>query len=156
MYPFCIEPVMPGDLDSFMEEVWAESRAAGPEAVAQLEERLELFELARKLFELRRARRWTQQRLAERSGVQQSEISRIERGEGNPTFRTLSALARALEVHLDFVASPAEERAGARRVAVAARRAQANRTEARKSASSTARKSTSGARKGAASPRGRR
>jgi XRE family transcriptional regulator, regulator of sulfur utilization len=119
--PVCSEFVMPGDLDSFMEEVWAESRAAGPEAVARFEAQLEQFELARRLFELRRARRWTQERLAERSGVQQSEISRIERGEGNPTFRTLSALARALEVRLDFVASPAVERTGARRLAVAAK-----------------------------------
>ncbi len=74
-----LSPPMPGDLDSFLEEVRAESRAAGPEVVAGFEAALEHFELARQLIELRKAHGWTQQRLSKRSGVQQSEISRIER-----------------------------------------------------------------------------
>ena len=44
----------------------------------------------------------TQQQLAAASGIRQSEISRIESGHGNPTLKTISALARALgaELHL--------------------------------------------------------
>lgn len=91
------------DLDLFMEEVRAESIAAGPEAEAELDAYLEHFELARQVIELRKSIGWTQKRLAARSGVQQSEISRIERGEGNPTYRTLKAIAKALRLELAFV-----------------------------------------------------
>jgi XRE family transcriptional regulator, regulator of sulfur utilization len=143
---------MPGDLDSFMEEVRAESRAEGLEAVAELQMFQEQYQLARQLFELRRARGWTQKQLAARSGVQQSELSRIERGEGNPTFRTLSALARALDVRLDFVDALVSEDAGARRLAVAAKRTRAKRSRADKSVP-TKRQPASGARKSASSPR---
>jgi len=45
----------------------------------------------------------TQQQLAAAaSGIRQSEISRIEGGHGNPTLKTICALARALgaELHI--------------------------------------------------------
>jgi transcriptional regulator with XRE-family HTH domain len=45
----------------------------------------------------------TQRELSERSGVRQADISRIERGAGNPTEATLQRLAGALEKRLDLV-----------------------------------------------------
>ncbi len=42
----------------------------------------------------------TQQQLAAASGIRQSEISRIESGNGNPTLKTIGALARALGAEL--------------------------------------------------------
>ncbi len=45
---------------------------------------------------LRKRRDLTQRQLAARTGIQQSEISRIEGGRANPTASTLVALARAL------------------------------------------------------------
>lgn len=42
----------------------------------------------------------TQQRLAELSGVPQSEISKIENARANPTVATLAAIARPLELEL--------------------------------------------------------
>ena len=42
----------------------------------------------------------TQQQLAAASGIRQSEISRIESGHGNPTLKTIGALARALGAEL--------------------------------------------------------
>jgi len=42
----------------------------------------------------------TQQQLAAASGIRQSEISRIESGHGNPTLKTIGALARALGTEL--------------------------------------------------------
>lgn len=42
----------------------------------------------------------TQPQLAQRSGVQQADISRIERGLGNPTRDTLIRLADALGMQL--------------------------------------------------------
>lgn len=47
------------------------------------------------------AARWP----ADASGIRQSEISRIESGNGNPTLKTLGALARALGAELR-IASP--------------------------------------------------
>ena len=52
----------------------------------------------------RRERNLTQKQLAELSGIDQAEISRIERGQANPTAATLSALTRALDVDLQLVA----------------------------------------------------
>jgi transcriptional regulator with XRE-family HTH domain len=142
--PVYVESAMPGDLDSFMEEVRAESRAAGPEAVAELDAYSEHFEFARQLLELRKARGWTQKRLADQAGVQQSEISRIERGEGNPTFRTLSALARAFEVRLGFVVPHASGQQGARKLAAAAKRVQATRTKPQKALQIERRRTSTG------------
>jgi len=42
----------------------------------------------------------TQKQLAERSGIDQAEISRIETGEANPTVKTLQRLAEAMGMRL--------------------------------------------------------
>lgn len=55
------------------------------------------------MLKLRIARELTQVQLAERSGVAQSEISRIERGLANPTEDTLAKLATALGAHVEVV-----------------------------------------------------
>lgn len=44
----------------------------------------------------RRAANLTQTRLAELSGIPQSEISRFERGQGNPTLETIGRLFSSL------------------------------------------------------------
>ena len=44
----------------------------------------------------------SQRELAERSGVRQADISRIERGTGNPTEATLQRLAEALDRRLQL------------------------------------------------------
>lgn len=79
------------DLAEFLAEVQAESVAAGDEEAFKAYG--EHFELARQIIELRLSKGWTQAEWAKRSGVQQSEISRIERGQGNPTYVTLTRLA---------------------------------------------------------------
>ena len=56
--------------------------------------------LGAQLAAARAKRALTQQMLAERSGLQQAEISRIERGLGNPTTTTLMRLLDALEYEL--------------------------------------------------------
>jgi ribosome-binding protein aMBF1 (putative translation factor) len=45
----------------------------------------------------------TQRQLSELAGVPQADISRIERGAGNPTEATLQRLARALDRRLTLV-----------------------------------------------------
>ncbi len=121
---------MADDLKQFLDEVRAESEAAGPEAVAELEAYRRHFELTRQLHELRVARGLSQAELSRRSGVQQSEISRIEHGRGNPTYQTLAALAGALRSRIAFV--PATE------TTVRAKRATVTRTHAERKPSSRA------------------
>lgn len=82
--------------------VVAEAEAEGPEAVAELRMFQDSYRLASDLISRRRAMGMTQQQLAAASGIRQSEISRIEGGNGNPTLKTIGALAHALgaEIHL--------------------------------------------------------
>ncbi len=85
-------------------ELEAEARAEGPEAVAELEAFRLRFSLARQLAERRRTQHLTQKQLAERSGIDQAQISRIERGQSTPSITTLGALTRALELDVQLVA----------------------------------------------------
>lgn len=53
---------------------------------------------------LRKAKGWTQEQLAERSGLTQQYLSDLERGKRNPTIVTIYEIALALDVsHLDLV-----------------------------------------------------
>ena len=61
------------------------------------------LDLAKQLVELRRSCGLSQTRLAERSGIPQSEISRIERGVANPTAATLRRLAAVLDANLAII-----------------------------------------------------
>jgi DNA-binding XRE family transcriptional regulator len=104
------------DFDDFMREVAAESASHGE--TQAFEAYGEHFRLALEVIRLRKSQKWTQQQLAKVSGVQQSEISRIERGQANPTFRTLQQIAQALKKTIGFVDAPSRRR-GARRAASA-------------------------------------
>jgi len=74
--------------------------AASSEFAAELDERAELGAV---LATVRRARSLTQPALSALTGIQQAEISRIERGVGNPTAATLLRLADALGQKLTLV-----------------------------------------------------
>jgi transcriptional regulator with XRE-family HTH domain len=53
---------------------------------------------------LRKAKGWTQEQLAERSGLTQQYLSDLERGKRNPTIVTIYEIAQALDAwHLDLV-----------------------------------------------------
>lgn len=95
---------MPTSFDDFIKQLETEAQAEGPEAVAELEAFRLHFSLARQLAAHRRERHLTQKQLAQLSGVDQAEISRIERGQANPTTATLGALTRALAVDVRLVA----------------------------------------------------
>ena len=66
-----------------------------------------VYKLASEVIGLRLKHGLTQVQLAERCGIDQAEISRIETGNGNPTARTLERIADALDADLRLV-----ERAG--------------------------------------------
>lgn len=78
---------------SWSEETAAVHAAAAASFDADLAARAELGAM---LAAARAERHLTQPALSAASGVQQAEISKIERGLGNPTASTLSRLAAAL------------------------------------------------------------
>ena len=84
--------------------VVAEAEAEGPAAVAELRMLEDHYRLASDLIGRRLALHMTQTQLAAASGIRHSEISRIESGHGNPTLKTISALARALGAELHMAA----------------------------------------------------
>jgi transcriptional regulator with XRE-family HTH domain len=70
---------------------------------AHLDAEIRRFDLAGQLLSLRLDAGVSQQQLAEVSGISQADISRYERGVGNPTRATIDALAVALGAHLELV-----------------------------------------------------
>lgn len=56
--------------------------------------------LGKRIRELRKARKLTIERLAERTGVNDKYLGSVERGEQNPSFKVLTKVARALAVEL--------------------------------------------------------
>jgi ribosome-binding protein aMBF1 (putative translation factor) len=91
----------------FMAELEAEAKTEGAAAVEELETFREYFRLAREMAEARKAKGLSQQQLAAKADVYQSEISDIERGRANPTFQTLQRLARSLGGRIGFVTTAA-------------------------------------------------
>lgn len=89
------------DLIQFIEE---EAAAEGPEAVAELRAFDARFRLAAELLHARQQAHMTQRELAAASGVQQAEISKIERGEIAPGVTTVDKLLRPLGRRLAVVA----------------------------------------------------
>ena len=67
----------------------AEYEALGPE-----------YEVVKTIINQRVKRGWSQTKLAEAVGSRQPVISRLERGEGNPSLSTLHKIAKALDLSL--------------------------------------------------------
>ena len=91
------------DFDEHYRRVVAEAEAEGPAAVMELRMLEDRYRLAADLIGRRLALHMTQQQLAAASGIRQSEISRIEGGNGNPTLKTIGALARALGAEVRLI-----------------------------------------------------
>ena len=58
------------------------------------------FAIIQAMITARQKTGMTQKQLAERTGIHQSDISKLERGNGNPSLRTLSRLADGLGMKL--------------------------------------------------------
>ena len=76
---------MPTKFDDYIREIEEKIKAEGPETVARWEAFNTHFAMARDVRELRKERHLTQKQLAAASGISPAEISRIERGQTNPT-----------------------------------------------------------------------
>lgn len=58
-------------------------------------------EIGRRIREAREDRGWTQQDLAERTGIRRPNVARLERGSGLPNLATLVRVAAGLEIALE-------------------------------------------------------
>lgn len=63
--------------------------------------------LMRAMIEARQSQNLTQKELAERCGIAQTEISRIERGIRNPSIRVLQKIAEGMDMYLQISFLPA-------------------------------------------------
>lgn len=86
------------------DEVSAERRARlSPEAKEQRRVFEQAYDVAVQVIELRERHGLTQAELAARCGIDQGDISRIERGSTSPTAKTLQRIAAALDSDLRLV-----------------------------------------------------
>ena len=87
--------------------------------------------LGRRVRELRHARGWTQEQLAERAVLSYKFIGEIERGTVNPTLSTLVSLADALDTAVSKLFAEAEQKSPPDYVTVSRRKLQMVREAAR-------------------------
>ncbi|MDO8465243.1 MAG: helix-turn-helix transcriptional regulator [Gallionella sp.] len=79
------------------------TRSNEPPGKGSLERLRHRYAVGGQILLLRIKRGMTQEDLAAKTGIQQSEISKIERGVGNPTEDTLATLTHALGARLAVV-----------------------------------------------------
>lgn len=91
-------------LEDFARRVHARANAQGPEAQAELAGFDYIYALANAIWQRRIALGLTQEELAARTGIPQSEISKLENGRANPTATRIGAVMSALELEPAFPA----------------------------------------------------
>lgn len=89
---------------SYRESTAARRARVAPGAEADRAVFEKAYDVAMQVVELREKHGLTQAQLAELSGIDQGDISRIERGATSPTARTLQRVADALGADLRLVA----------------------------------------------------
>ena len=58
------------------------------------------FAIVQAIIDARKAVGLTQKQLSKRTGIAQSDISKLENGDGNPSLKTLKRLAVAMDMNL--------------------------------------------------------
>lgn len=87
------------------EDVTEERRAKlDPASKEQAQVFNHAYRIPMQVVDLRELHGLTQSQLAERCGMDQADISRIERGSTSPTTRVLQRIADALDADLELVA----------------------------------------------------
>lgn len=79
--------------------------AGTPEQIA-FENELKAEILAHRFKELRKKKNLTQEQLAEKTGIEKGQISRIENGKYNLTLATINKIASALGAKVNFELQP--------------------------------------------------
>lgn len=93
------------DLTKFLEQ-----QLKNPSFRAEWEALQPEMAVVQAMIDARKKAGLTQQQLAERTGIAQSDISKLETGTGNPSVRTLQRLAAGMDMvlHIEFL--PAADR----------------------------------------------
>lgn len=88
------------ELDLDANDIWENGKEVDKERVSDIN-----LLLAQHLIEAREKVQMTQKQLAEKTGIYQSDISKIERGIGNPSLSTLRRIADGvgMELKIEFV-----------------------------------------------------
>lgn len=95
---------MSHDFEALLEQIDREATEQGPRAVAELQALQVKYRMLNQLIEGRRALNLTQKELAQKAGLGQAEVSKIERGRKSPTLDTYSRLAAALGLEVPRLA----------------------------------------------------
>lgn len=64
------------------------------------------FSIIQAMIDARKSRGITQKELSERTGITQSDISKLENGNANPSIKTLQRLASGMGMKMKIVFSP--------------------------------------------------
>ena len=67
------------------------------------------FAIIQAIIDARKNAELTQKELADRTGIAQGDISKLERGNGNPSLKTLQRLATAMNMKLRLEFLPIHE-----------------------------------------------
>ena len=91
-------------MNPIYEDIITDRRARlAPGSATQREVFEKAYDIAMQLIDLREKQGLTQAQLAERCGMDQGDISRIERGSTSPTAKTLQRIAEALDADVRLV-----------------------------------------------------
>lgn len=82
---------------------WLKQQMKDPEFVEEYHKLDEEFELLEMLLAARLEAKLTQAQLAEKAGMKQESIARIESGQSNPSYRTLRRVAAAMDKKIAFI-----------------------------------------------------
>lgn len=77
-----------------------EEQMKDPEFKAEYEALEPEFAIIQAIIDARKDAGFTQKELAERTGIAQADISKLENGNANPSLRTLKRLAKGLGMRL--------------------------------------------------------
>ena len=91
-----------------LEDVLAE-QMKDPEFKAEYDALEPEFAIIQAMIDARRCSGITQKQLAERTGIAQSDISRMETGSANPSLKTMQRLASGMGMRLKVEFIPAGE-----------------------------------------------
>jgi len=95
---------------------YKEKKMQDPEFVKAYEEIQPEMNVIRAMIEARTSLNLTQKELSERTGIAQTEISRLENGTRNPSIKLLQRLAEGMGMVLNVTFVPKDTAAGADRI----------------------------------------
>lgn len=85
------------ELDIAIEEIYENGKT-----VSNDDKRKELYVLGAQIYVLRNSKFMSQQKLSKLTGIDQSDISKLERGELNPSILLIKRIAKALDSDLQI------------------------------------------------------